>query len=267
MPGHAVRAAHPVLHRSWSRRASCRLFSRSAQPALACCHAMPSRGRRSAGLTRVRAQPAGWWSAYLPCMPECKTHRPCNANQMLLGGLSTPVPHAFPLSQCITLSSYPGTPCRRELHVLPHRQCVGGGAQHHPPVPLRLPGVQVGARRWRGRAGHCPLRGAGKHKRVSSTQTCMPSRLGIQPCCAHLYFPAPKSSFCRSRLPLRPCLFHCRSLDSMTLDEGSSPFLTEVTLDLAAGSATTRRLPGAVPGDFPVVPPSLVGELAGAGAA
>lgn len=52
------------------------------------------------------------------------------------------------------------------------------------------------------------------------------------------------------------------SLDDMTLDERSNPYLTEVTLDLASGSATTRRLPGAVPGDFPVVPPSLVGELA-----
>lgn len=51
------------------------------------------------------------------------------------------------------------------------------------------------------------------------------------------------------------------SLDSMTLTEESSPFLTEVTLNLADGSATTRRLPGAVPADFPVVPPSLVGEL------
>lgn len=52
----------------------------------------------------------------------------------------------------------------------------------------------------------------------------------------------------------------------MTLDEASSPFLTEVTLDLASGAATVHRLPGAAPGDFPVVPPSLVGEASSASA-
>ena len=50
-----------------------------------------------------------------------------------------------------------------------------------------------------------------------------------------------------------------RSLDDFTAQEGTEPYLSEVVLDLADGTSSYRRLPGAVPGDFPVIPAQLQG--------
>lgn len=46
----------------------------------------------------------------------------------------------------------------------------------------------------------------------------------------------------------------------MRAEEGCEPFITEVAINLDTGAVATARLPGAVPGDFPQVPPALVGE-------
>lgn len=49
------------------------------------------------------------------------------------------------------------------------------------------------------------------------------------------------------------------SLDAFTATEDAEPYMSEVILDLEDGSCSFRRLPGATPGDFPVIPAHLVG--------
>jgi hypothetical protein len=51
------------------------------------------------------------------------------------------------------------------------------------------------------------------------------------------------------------------SLDEFTANEDAEPYMAEVVLDLEAGTTTYRRLPGAAPGDFPVIPAHLSGAL------
>ena len=41
------------------------------------------------------------------------------------------------------------------------------------------------------------------------------------------------------------------SLDTLRLEPDSEPFISEVAIDLEAGTAERRRLTGALPGDFP----------------
>lgn len=54
------------------------------------------------------------------------------------------------------------------------------------------------------------------------------------------------------------------------LNEGSCELASQVCLDLRTGKSTVTRLPGVLPGDFPVIPPSATGVCgcrAGQGAA
>lgn len=135
--------------------------SRSGRLASVCCPATPSLGRRSAGSTQVGACPAGplclaggahhdeWWHG-----AHCLSGTSCGRSPLFGSLLLTRGPGRSTGSlqhpqRTALACAHP--PFGRELHVLPHSQRVGGGTQHHPPLPVHLPGVQVGG--WQGHGG------------------------------------------------------------------------------------------------------------------
>jgi len=63
-----------------------------------------------------------------------------------------------------------------------------------------------------------------------------------------------------TRIELYVCAFNDFSLDAFTaVSPDSEPHLTRITLDMTSGEATMLRL-SPIPGDFPVVPATLVGR-------